>query len=117
MPVVVPVDCVVGGTTTGGFADFAICPRISPAVFRAVWTFTYVVPASRAVTVLASTLAEPLAPDRHGPHSETRTAPARPRTPTWMCDAVALPVSPWNVSRQEIFPPAPLRTSAAVNVP
>ena len=29
-------------------------------------------------------LAEPRAPDRHGPHSATRTAPARPREPRWM---------------------------------
>ena len=118
--VVLPVVAVVvvgGGGKTGGLAVFVIWPRISPAAFRAVWTFTYVLPASRAVIVVAFTLAEPRAPDRHGPHSETRTAPARPRTPTWMWDAVAFPVKPWKLSRQESFPPEPLRTSPAVNVP
>jgi hypothetical protein len=34
-----------------------------------------------------------------------------------MWDAVAFPVSPWKVSRQERVPPVPLRTSVAVKVP
>ena len=34
-----------------------------------------------------------------------------------MWEAVALPVNPWNVSRQESVPPARLRTSVALNVP
>ena len=34
-----------------------------------------------------------------------------------MWEAIALPVNPWNVSRQESVPPARLRTSVALNVP
>ena len=34
-----------------------------------------------------------------------------------MCEADAPPLSPWNVSRQDRLPPAPLRTSPAANVP
>ena len=46
-----------------------------------------------------------------------RHAARRPRTPRWMCDAVAFPVSPWKLRRQESLPPAPLRTSVALKVP
>jgi hypothetical protein len=34
-----------------------------------------------------------------------------------MWEAVAFPVKPWKVSRQDSVPPAPLRTSAAEKVP
>ena len=67
--------------------------------------------------VVAFTFAEPRAPDRQGPQSATRTAPALPRMPRWTWDAVAFPVKLWKVSRQESFPPALLLTSPAVKVP
>src|SRR5829696_4331558 len=115
VPLVPPPVVVPGGG--GGAEERATCPRISPAGFFAVWTFTYAPPASSPVTVLPFSFAVPRAPDRHGPHNDTATAPALPRWPRWTCEAVALPLSPWKVSRQERVPPVPLRIRPAANVP
>ena len=66
-------------------------PRISPAGFLAVWTFTYVPPPRTAFTCAAVSVALPFAPELQGPQSGTATGPALPGRPRWMCAAVAGP--------------------------
>ncbi len=93
------------------------CPRISPAVFFGVWTFTYVRPVSSAARAAAFRVAVPRAPLRHGPQSGTATGPAFPRAPMWMCAAMARPVRRENVSRQAMAPVVPDFVTVPVNRP
>jgi hypothetical protein len=112
---VVVVVVVVGGVTA--LPPFRTCPLISPAGFLAVCTFTYASPPRSAVTVRPFTLADPRAPERHGPHSGTATGPALPGLARWTCAASALPVRPRNLSCQASVPRLPCRTRPAAKLP
>src|SRR5437773_11205706 len=92
-------------------------PRISPAAFLRVWTFTYVRPDSSANRTEAFTVAFPLAPLLQGAQSGTITGPATPRRPLWMCAAIAFPVSRLNVSRHDMTADDPDFVTVAVKVP
>jgi hypothetical protein len=92
-------------------------PRISPAGFFFVCTFTYVRPDSSALRTDASTVFVPRVPLLQGAHRGTITGPDFPRAPLWMWAATPLPVSLLNVSRHAIVPELPLRVIVAVNVP
>src|SRR5215831_11258491 len=70
-----------------------------------------------ASSTSAVIVAVPVTPLEHGVHNGTRTGPATPTAPTWMCAAIALPVSPLNVKRHDNCPVLPDFVSVAVNVP
>src|SRR5438094_9279109 len=92
-------------------------PRISPAAFLRVCTFTYPRPDSSTVSTEALTVAFPLWPLLHGAQSGTITGPATPRRPLWMCAAIAFPVSLLNVSRHDTNADDPDFVTVAVKVP
>jgi hypothetical protein len=56
-------------------------PRISPAGFVLVWTFTYAVPFWIASSTVALMFAVPVAPLVHGVQRGTTTGPALPGSP------------------------------------
>src|SRR5213080_181011 len=92
-------------------------PRISPAPFFRVCTFTYARPDSSTVSTEASTVARPLAPLLHGLQSGTITGPGTPRRPLWMWAAMAFPVRRLKVRRHAITADDPDFVTVAVNVP
>src|SRR5690242_9950369 len=61
-----------GGYVRGAAGN---CPRISPAGFFFVWTFTYACPDSSALRTDSLTVALPRAPLRQGAQSGTMTGP------------------------------------------
>src|SRR2546430_1028394 len=92
-------------------------PRISPAAFLRVWTFTYVRPDSSANRTEAFTVAVPLAPLVHGAQRGTTTGPGVPGAPMWMCAAAAGPVRLLNESCQFSTVPESDFVSVAVKLP
>src|ERR1044071_2070369 len=92
-------------------------PRISPAAFFGVWTFTYVLPFSNDAITDLEIFAVPFMPFVHGPQSGTITGPATPGFPMWMCAATALPVRRENDSVHVRVPPDLFSTTVPVNEP
>ena len=65
-------------------AVMATWPRISPAGFMDVWTFTYALPFWMAASVALSSLAVPEIGLAHGPQRNVPIGPVCPLPPRWM---------------------------------
>jgi zinc ribbon protein len=98
-------------------AVVASWPRISPAPFVGVCTFTYALPLWIASSAASVRFPVPLNGLWHGPHSARTTGPGVPVAPVWMCAATAFPVSPLNESSHAIVAPVSDFVTVAVNVP